>query len=112
MVFHDYVGIRKALRAVSRMLDGRPGGRRRGRPRYSNNAGSAGIVDGTGYPTSSFTVGCVFIGDRSPDEFGETILNTRGYCNLYSRPSQLFIRSGRGDIARVGCRCTWYVEDR
>ena len=37
-------------------------------------------------------LGCVFIGDRSPDEFGETIL-TRGYCSLYSRPSQLFIMS-------------------
>jgi hypothetical protein len=36
-VIHDYVGIRKALRAVSRMLNGRAGGRLRGRPRYFYN---------------------------------------------------------------------------
>ena len=24
--------------------------------------------------------GFVFVEDRSPDKFGETILNTRGYC--------------------------------
>ena len=71
MVFHNYMGIRKTLRAVSRMLDGRPGlwtlecsisrlrghrrapgavnrmrdgrvgGRGRGCPRYSYNASSA-----------------------------------------------------------------------
>jgi hypothetical protein len=51
MVFPDCVGIRKAVRAVSRMLDGRAGGRRRGRPRYSYNASRAGVVGGTGYPT-------------------------------------------------------------
>ena len=56
MVFQDYVGIRMALRAVSRMLNGRAGGRRRGRPRYAYNAGSAGIVDGAGYVTSSWVV--------------------------------------------------------
>jgi hypothetical protein len=53
MVFHDYLGIRKAVRAVSRMRDGQAGGRGRGRPLYSYNAGSAGTVRGTGYPTSS-----------------------------------------------------------
>ncbi len=46
MVFRDFVSIRKALRALCRMLDGRAGGRRRGRPRDSSNEGSAGIVDG------------------------------------------------------------------
>jgi hypothetical protein len=56
-VFHDYVGIRKAVRAVSQMCDGRAGGRRRGRPRYSFNAGSAGFVNGTGYPTCQGCVG-------------------------------------------------------
>jgi hypothetical protein len=35
------------------MLDGRVGGHRRGSPRYSYNAGSAGLVDGAGYPASS-----------------------------------------------------------
>lgn len=34
MVFPDCVGIRKTVRAVSRMLDGRVGGRCGGRPRY------------------------------------------------------------------------------
>ena len=33
------------------MRDGRGGDRRRGRPRYSYNAGRAGVVGGTGYPT-------------------------------------------------------------
>ena len=45
MVFLDCVSIRRAPRAVNRMLDGRVGGRRRGRPRYSptlQGAGSAG----------------------------------------------------------------------
>jgi hypothetical protein len=37
--------------AVSQMRDGRGGDRRRGRPRYSYNAGRAGVVGGTGYPT-------------------------------------------------------------
>ena len=36
------------------MLDGRCGGHRRGSPRYSYNAGSAGLVNGTGYPTRSW----------------------------------------------------------
>ena len=45
------VGIRKAQKAVSQMRDGRVGDRRRGRPRYSYNAGMAGVVGGTGYPT-------------------------------------------------------------
>ena len=51
MVFPDCVGIRKAVTAVSHMRDGRGGDRRRGRPRYSYNAGMAGVVGGTGYPT-------------------------------------------------------------
>jgi hypothetical protein len=41
---------------------------------------------------SDMYLGCVFLFCvRSPVEFGNTILNTRGYCSLYSRPSQLFI---------------------
>ena len=43
MVFPGCVGIRKAMRVVSRMRDGRVGGRRRGRPRYSYNAGRSGV---------------------------------------------------------------------
>jgi hypothetical protein len=50
MLFLDDVGIRKAPRAGSRMRDGPVGGHRRGRPRYSYNAGIAGLVEGTGYP--------------------------------------------------------------
>ena len=46
--FHDCVGIRKDLKAVSQV---RVGGYRRGSPRCSYNAGSAGLVDGAGYPT-------------------------------------------------------------
>ena len=42
--FHDCVGIRKALKAVSQMLDGRVGGNRRGFPCYSYNASSAALV--------------------------------------------------------------------
>ena len=41
---------------MSQVLDGRAGGDRRGSPRYSYSAGSAGLVDGTGYPTSSWGV--------------------------------------------------------
>ena len=52
-VFHDYVGIRKALKAVSQVADGRVGDHRRSSLLYSYNAGSAGLVNGTGYPTRS-----------------------------------------------------------
>ena len=41
--FHGYLGFRKALRAVSQVRDGRVGGLRRGSPRSSYNAGSAGL---------------------------------------------------------------------
>ena len=58
------MGIRKALTAVSRVLDGRVGDDRRGFPRYPYNAGSAGLVDGAGYPASKWGVG---VGDWSPD---------------------------------------------
>ena len=50
------MGIRKALKAFSQMLDGRVGGDRRGSPRYSYNADSAGLVNGTGYSTCSWGV--------------------------------------------------------
>jgi hypothetical protein len=45
MVFHDYLGIRRAPSAVKRMRDVRLGDLRRGRLRYSYNAGGAGVVD-------------------------------------------------------------------
>jgi hypothetical protein len=38
------------------MRDGRGGGHHRGSPRYSYNAGSAGLVHETGYPTHSWGV--------------------------------------------------------
>ena len=47
-VFHDGVGIRKDLKAVSQILDGRVGDRRKGSPRYPYNAVSAGVVEGVG----------------------------------------------------------------
>jgi len=52
-----YGGIRKALRPVSQVLDGRVGGHRRGALRYSYTAGSAGLVDGTGYTACDWGVG-------------------------------------------------------
>jgi hypothetical protein len=59
--FHDCVGIRKALRrcqpGARRAVDGRDGGHRRNSLCYFYNAGSAGLVDGTGYPTRSWGVG-------------------------------------------------------
>jgi hypothetical protein len=54
--FHDCVGIRKAHKAVSQMRDGRVGDHRRSSLRYSYNAGSAGLVNGTGYLTRSLGV--------------------------------------------------------
>ena len=43
------------------MLAARVGGHRRGSPRYSYNAGSAGFVDGAGYPARNWgVVGFVF----------------------------------------------------
>ena len=36
------------------MLDGRVGDDRRGSPRYSYNADSTGLVEGTRYPTHSW----------------------------------------------------------
>jgi hypothetical protein len=51
------VGIRRAPRAVNMMRDGRVGGRRRGHPRYSYNAGSTGCVEGTEYQTCNWGVG-------------------------------------------------------
>jgi hypothetical protein len=61
-VFHGNVGIRKALRCCqqSKMLAARVGGHRRGSPRYSYNAGSAGLVDGAGYPAHIWVVGCCY----------------------------------------------------
>ena len=69
--FHDCVGIRKALKAVSQVLDGRVGGYRQGSPCYSYHAGSAGLVDGTGYPICSW--GMIF-GHESPDNFARDVL--------------------------------------
>jgi hypothetical protein len=63
-----YVHIRRGPRAVNRIRDGRVGGRCRGRPRYSYNARSAGVLEGTWHPTCKWGV-------------GKTILNTRGYCS-------------------------------
>jgi hypothetical protein len=39
------------------MLDVRIGYHRRGSPRYPYNAGSAGLVDGAGYPARIWGVG-------------------------------------------------------
>ncbi len=52
MVFHDYVGIRRAPRAVSRS-------HRRSSQRSPSLplAGSAGVVGGIGYPTCQWGVG-------------------------------------------------------
>ena len=55
--FHGCVGIRKALKAVSQVLDGRVEGDRRGSPRYLYNAGRAGLVGGAGYLTRRLGVG-------------------------------------------------------
>ena len=46
----------KALKAVSRVLNGRVWDGHRGFLRYPYNAGSAGLVDGVGYPTSKWGV--------------------------------------------------------
>ena len=59
MVFPDCAGIRKAVRAVSRMLDGRVRGRLRGRPRYSYNVeppqkGVHGSVDRDGEQSDEY----------------------------------------------------------
>ena len=51
IVILEYVSIRKALKAVSRMHAGQIGAWHRGQPRYPYNAGSAGVVEGTWYPT-------------------------------------------------------------
>ena len=75
--FHDCVGLRKALsslNAVSQMRDGRVGDYRRGSPRYSHNAGSAGLVNGTGYPASKCGVDFFFL----VAEFGESFPSTKG----------------------------------
>ena len=42
------------------MLAARVGGHRRGSPYYSYNAGSAGLVDGAGYPAHIWVVGCCY----------------------------------------------------
>jgi hypothetical protein len=42
---------------ISRMRIVRAGGHRRGSPRYSYNARSAGLVDGAGYPSRIWGVG-------------------------------------------------------
>ena len=63
------------------MLDGRCGGHRRGSPRYSYNAGSAGLVNGTGYPTRSwvcFLVLGAFAGGNTIWRF-----TTAGQCSQY-----------------------------
>jgi hypothetical protein len=49
-VFHDCVSIRKALKSVIQMHDGRVWSHHLGSPRYPYNAGSGGLVDGDGYP--------------------------------------------------------------
>jgi hypothetical protein len=45
------------------MLAVRAGGHRRGSPGYSYNAGSAGLVDGAGYPAPSWGVGFCYCRD-------------------------------------------------
>jgi hypothetical protein len=55
------VSICKALKAASLMLDGRVGDDRRGSPCYPYNAGSAELVDGTGYPTRNWVWVFVFV---------------------------------------------------
>ena len=65
-VLPDRVGIWKALKAVSQRLDGRVGDRRKGSPRYSYNACSAGLVDG----------GVIFFFFAT--EFGESFPSTKG----------------------------------
>jgi hypothetical protein len=68
MVFNGCVGIRKALKAVSQMLYVRARDHRRSSLRFSYNAGSARLVDGTtsNYPGSLMQVECGFLfwGDR------------------------------------------------
>jgi hypothetical protein len=83
-VFHDYVGIRKALKAVSQVADGLVGDHRRSSLLYSYrdhrrssllysyNAGSAGLVNGTGCPTRSLLV--VIFGGEAPDNFARDVL--------------------------------------
>jgi hypothetical protein len=62
----------EGLRAVSQVLDGRVGDRRKGCPRYPYNAGSEEDVGKTGYPASAIGVWFLVLG-----KFGKTILNTR-----------------------------------
>jgi hypothetical protein len=48
------------------MLAARVGGHRRGSPRYSYNAGSAGFVDGAGYPARNWGVVGFVLVNRPP----------------------------------------------
>ena len=61
LLFLLNVGIRKALKAVSQMRDNRARDHRQSFLRYSYNAGSAGLVDGTGYPTRGWCVGFFWV---------------------------------------------------
>jgi hypothetical protein len=54
--------MRKALKAVSQVRDGRVGSDRRGSPRFPYSVGSAVLVDGAGYPTRKW--GVIFFGFR------------------------------------------------
>jgi hypothetical protein len=92
-VFHDYVGIRKALKAVSQVLDGRVGGHRRRSLRYSYNAGSAGLMSGARYPACDWGVGSFLF----------------FWQDLVSRPRfgiQLFITN----LMKYVCVCVYYCS--
>ena len=57
--FSRLLGQLEALKTVSQVLDGRFRDHRRRSPRYSYNADSAGLVDGSDYPACDSGVGFV-----------------------------------------------------
>ena len=79
MVSREYVSIRKALRAVSRMQASHVEALQRS-PSLLLQCRQCRIRGKGLIPDMQVECGFVFVEDRSPDKFGETILNTRGYC--------------------------------
>ena len=102
-VFHDYVSLRRAQRAAIQMHSGWVGVWQRSpsRPlqcRQSWRRGKDLAPD--------MQVGCGFLWLGHWTNFGKRILNTRRYCSLYSRPSQLLITYDNYKICLNICS-TW-----
>ena len=79
MVYHEYVSIRKAIRAVSRMQASHVGTLQRS-PSQLLQCRQCRIRGKGMIPDMQVECEFFFVEDRSPDKFGVTILNTRGYC--------------------------------